>query len=311
MKTIHIPNLKRDACVLGLGSVGFSTANYAKAAEVANAYVRHAGNFIDTGEVYGGGDCERSLGRWVKERGNRADLIIMDKGCHHPPHPFSPAEIHSSISRCLDKLETDYLDIWAFHRDKADEPVGPLMEALNEEVQRRRIRAFGASNWTASRIAEANQYAEQHGLIGFALASQQVCLATAREPYWAGCLAAAEEEVAYYAKVGLPIAAWSSQGQGFFRDDSGPENTRDADMVRAYHTPENFEKLRRARELAAEKGVGAIQIALAYVLHLAAPIIALVGPQTVAEVESCFAGAEIELTEAEMEWLSLKVGARG
>jgi len=311
MKTIHIANLKRDACALGLGSVNFSTANYAKAAEVADAYVRHGGNFIDTGEVYGGGDCERSLGRWVRERGNRADLIIMDKGCHHPPHPFSPAEIHSSISRCLDKLETDYLDIWAFHRDKPGEPVGPLMEALNEEVQRGRIRAFGASNWTASRIAEANQYAEQRGLIGFALASQQVCLATAREPYWAGCLAATEEEVAYYAKVGLPIAAWSSQGQGFFRDDSGPENTSDPDMVRAYHTPEDFEKLRRARELAAEKGVGAIQIALAYVLHLPAPIIALVGPQTVAEVESCFAGAEIKLTKAEMGWLSLKVGARG
>jgi aryl-alcohol dehydrogenase-like predicted oxidoreductase len=311
LRSIHIRNLKREACVLGLGSVSFSTANYAKAAEVADAYVRLGGNFIDTGEVYGGGDCERSLGKWMAERGNRAELMVMDKGCHYPQHPFTPAEIHASIGRCLDKLGTDYLDIWAFHRDNPEAPVGPMVEALNEEVGRGRILAFGGSNWTAARVAEANRYAEVHGLVGFALASPQVCLATAREPYWAGCLAATEEEVAYYAKVGLPIVAWSSQGQGFFREESGPENTSDADQMRAYHTPENFEKLSRARELAKEKGVSAVQIALAYVLNLGAPILALVGPRTAGEVESCFAGAEIKLTQGESDWLGLRMGRRG
>jgi len=305
LRLVPIPNLKRDVCVLGLGSVSFSTANYEAAAAVADAYVRLGGNFIDTGEVYGGGDCERSLGRWLSERGHRAELVIMDKGCHYPQHPLNPAEIHSSISRCLEKLATDYLDIWAFHRDNPEEAVGPLVEALNEEVEKGRIRAFGASNWKAARVAEANAYAERHGLLGFAITSPQVCLATAREPYWAGCLAATEEEVAWYAKVGLSIVAWSSQGQGFFRDESGPENTSDPDMVRAYHTPENFEKLRRARDLAKRKGVSAVQISLAYVLNLPAPIIALVGPRTVEEVESCFAGSEIKLTPAEREWLAL------
>ncbi len=305
MRTVHIPHLRREASVLGLGSVSFSTSDFARTEEVADEYIRLGGNFIDTAEVYGGGDCERALGRWVAERGCRADLIIMDKGCHHPPHPFGPGEIHDSISRCLEKLGTDYLDIWAFHRDKQDEPVAPLLEALNEEVERGRIRAFGASNWTVSRIAEAQEYAESHGLKGFAITSPQVCLAVTREPPWAGCVAAAPDDIAWYAERGLPIVSWSSQGQGFFRDETSPENTSDPDMVRTYHTPENFEKLRRARELAGEKGVSAIQIALSWVLNLPAPIIALVGPRTAAEVASCRAAAEISLTEAEREWLAL------
>jgi aryl-alcohol dehydrogenase-like predicted oxidoreductase len=81
-------------------------------------------------------------------------------------------------------------------------------------------------------------------------------------------------------------------------------------MLRVYHTPENLERLRRARELAKEKSVAAIQIALAYVLNQASPMIALVGAAAVSELETSVAAEGMRLTRAEMEWLELKRDAR-
>jgi aryl-alcohol dehydrogenase-like predicted oxidoreductase len=306
VRTIHLSQLQRDLACLGLGVTPFQRGEEQKAFAIADAFVRLGGSLIDTAEIYGGGDCERLLGKWVAARGNRGDVVIMDKGCHYPAREVSPTAIHESIAGALERLGTDYLDIWAFHRDNPQVPVGPLMEALNEEVARGRIRAFGGSNWTAARIREANQYAQDHGLMGMALASPQVCLAKTREPFWVGCLTASEEDLAWYAQAGVVVVAWSSQGQGFFRDESAPDNLADQQLAESYHTPENFEKLRRAREVAKRRGVSAVQIALAYVLNLPAPIIALVGPNSVEELASSAAAVDLHLTPAEMDWLALR-----
>jgi aryl-alcohol dehydrogenase-like predicted oxidoreductase len=77
--------------------------------------------------------------------------------------------------------------------------------------------------------------------------------------------------------------------------------------VRVYHSKENFERLARARKLAAAYGLKAVQIALAYVLNLPAPTVALVGPASVEELDSCVAASEVKLTQPEMQWLNLKL----
>lgn len=317
MRTVHIRQLKRDVSCVGLGVTPFQPGNEQAAFAIADAYVGLGGNLIDTAEVYGGGASERVLGQWIAARGNRADVVIMDKGCHYPGYPLNPSAIHETITRALDAIGTEYLDIWAFHRDNPEEPIGALVEALNEEVGKGRVRAFGGSNWTAARIREANEYAEQHGLMGMAISSPQVCLAKTRVPFWQDCLTASDEDLTWYAQSGVVVVAWSSQGQGFFRDESDPDNLTNpqptagasvpaAPLVRSYHTPENFDRLRRARELAKRRGLSGVQIALAYVLSLPAPIIALVGPNTIGEVESSIAAADVSLPPEEMDWLSLR-----
>jgi len=306
MDTVHIPELKRDVSRLGLGGAWFRAENQDLAFSLLDRFRELGGNIVDTGRIYGDGEAEQTLGRWLADRDAHADFMVLDKGCHHPPHDFGPQAIHDDISRGLDCLGVDYIDLWLFHRDKRSHPVGPLIDALNEEVARGRIRAFGCSNWSRARLAEANEYARANGLMGMAVASPNLALATPREPYWSGCTHATEEDVAWHARAGVPIIAWSSQAAGFFRDDSSPENTRDPNLVRVYHSPENFEKLRRARELASEKGASAVQIALAWTLHQPAPVVALVGPHTIGEVDSCVAALEIKLTQAEVDWLALR-----
>jgi aryl-alcohol dehydrogenase-like predicted oxidoreductase len=218
----------------------------------------------------------------------------------------TPENIRKAIAGNLQRVGTDYLDLWVSHRDNPAVPVGDLVETLNDEVAKGRIRAFGGSNWSAARIREANEYAARKGLMGMAVSSPHVCLATAAEPFWADCTQAGDADVAWHAASGVPLVAWSSQARGFFLDSSGPDDPN-ADLRRVYHPiPSNFEKLARARELAKAKGVAPIQVALAYVLSLPAPMVALVGPATTGEVDSCVAASELRLTQAEMDWLALR-----
>lgn len=303
MKTLHIPELKREVSRLGAGSMFCSMERLEEAIEVYDAFFAAGGNLIDTAEVYG---TEPVIRAWMSRRGNRADVVILEKGCHHPEYELSIPKIHETITKNLEALGTDYIDLWGFHRDNPEVPVEAIVDALNEEVARGRILAFGGSNWTITRLCAANAYAAKHGLMGFAISSPHLCLAQAMEPFWRGCTIAADMDLEWHRHTGMPLVSWSSQGRGFFGDDSSPDNTAKKDLVRVYHNEDNFLRLERARQLARARGVAPIQIALAYVLNVNAPTIALVGPETVEQVQSCVRATEIALSEAEIEWLTLK-----
>lgn len=304
MKTLHIPVLDRTVSRLGMGSMIFSPDCRDLVFELLDHFQARGGNLIDTAQVYGGGQSERAIGLYLAERGNRDRWVILDKGCENPAD-VHPAGIHAAIDSNLERLGIDCIDLWLLHRDNEETPIGAIVDALNEEVDRGRIRAFGGSNWTVARLAEANAYAAAHELMPMAVSSPHVCLATAIEPFWPKCTQASYSDLLWYAEHTIPVFAWSSQGRGFFLDYSGPGDGSHPDLARVYHNEGNFEKLRRVRELAKARGLAAVQIALAYVLSLAAPIVALVGPATTGEIDSCVAASDLELTAEEMQWLEL------
>lgn len=305
MRTIHLPALKREVSRLGIGSMIFSPQSKALTFELLDAFVSIGGNLVDTAAAYGNGESERAVGMWLAERANRSRIVIMAKACHHADTDINPEGIRSGINGNLERLGTDYLDLFLLHRDNPAVPVEVIVDVLNEEVAAGRIRAFGGSNWSVARLRAANEYAEKRGLMGMAASSPHVCLALSQDPFWGGCTQATDEDLAWYSQTGLIVFAWSSQGRGFFRDGSGPDDP-DPDLQRVYHNPPNFERLARARRLARDKGLTATQIALSYVLSLPAPIVALIGPATVQELHQSLAASEITLTQAEMDWLNLK-----
>jgi len=305
MKMVRIRELGREVSCLGMGSMIFSPERKELVFALLDRFREHGGNVIDSAEVYGGGKSEAAIGLYMAERNCRRDWVVLDKGCAAVAL-VTPENIRKAIAGNLQRLGTDYIDLWVAHRDNPAVPVGDIVETLNAEAAAGRIRAFGGSNWTVPRIREANDYAAKRGLMGMAVSSPHVCLATAAEPFWADCSQASDADVAWHGASGVALVAWSSQARGFFLDASGPDDTN-ADMRRVYHPiKENFEKLARARALAKAKGLAAVQVALAYVLNLPAPMIALVGPATVGEVDSCVAAAGLDLTHAEMDWLALR-----
>ncbi|WP_138753145.1 aldo/keto reductase [Paenibacillus sinopodophylli] len=307
MEYIQIQGSPKQVSRLMKGSDYFYHDSYEKAAANLDAFIAIGGNSIDTAHIYCGGQSEEVIGRYMKERDNREYMVILTKCAHHDRNGsrVNKQAIFEDLTDSLARLQTDYIDLYALHRDDPSVPAGEVIEILNEHIQSGKIRAIGVSNWTWQRIEEANEYAAAKGLVGFSFSSPNLSLAKANEPFWAGCVSADEETIAWHEKQQLPLLSWSSQARGFFTGRFSPEVRDNADLVRVFYSDANWERLERAKQLGAQKNVSAIQIALAYVLNQPFPTCALIGAQSIEELNSCDAGSLISLTKEEMQWLDL------
>ena len=155
------------------GTMMLTGEDDAKEFALLDAVVEMGGNTFDTAHVYGGGSCERTIGRWMASRGNRDQVVILGKGAHHSRDrkrvtPFDiTADIHDSLAR----FEVEDIDLYLLHRDDPSLQVGPIVEVLNEHKEAGHIHAFGGSNWSHQRIEEANADAEANGLTPVAASS--------------------------------------------------------------------------------------------------------------------------------------------
>lgn len=282
-------------------------------------YFEQGGNCFDTAYIYGGGSMETLLGHWHLQRGVRDDMVIVGKGAHTPDN--YPSCIAPQLDTSLQRLQTDYVDVYFLHRDNLDVPVGEFVDALNDEVTRGRIRAFGGSNWTLERVQAANDYAQSNGLQGFSAVSNNFSLALMREPIWPGTVASSTTEyMDYLTNSQMALLPWSSQARGFFTPwadqviaDAGSENpavTRMQPTIeelrRVWFSEQNFQRRQRAKELAERYRTQLINIALAYVLRQPFPTFPLVGPRLLQETSSCIASLEIPLTADDIAYLELR-----
>jgi aryl-alcohol dehydrogenase-like predicted oxidoreductase len=295
----------------------FSMERLDLTSDLLDRFVAAGGTAVDTARVYAGGTSERAFGEWLRRRGRREQMVVIGKGAHHDSQTFTrrvnPAAIHEDIQISLREMGLDAIDIYILHKDDPDTPVGPIVEALNEEAAAGRIRVYGGSSWSHERIAAANAYAAARGLRPFAVSSPNLALAVPNEPMWVGCISLAgdAEALAWYEQTRLPIFAWSAQARGFFSGRYAPEKTEgttvDAqNVIRTYYSDANWERYRRADDLGRAKGCTRQQIALAWVLHQPLDVYALIGPTTVVELEDCLGALEVELSADELAWLNLQ-----
>ncbi|GGE31103.1 oxidoreductase [Pullulanibacillus camelliae] len=305
MKTIQITGCEKPVTTLIQGSDYFRPSHYDVVRTVLDRFFAIGGNTIDTAHIYCGGESEIAIGQWLRERGNREEVVILTKGAHHDhtgPR-VNPEAISSDLFTSLERLGTDYIDLYALHRDDPNVPVAVIIEALNAHIEAGRIKAIGGSNWTTARLEEANTYAEKNGLVGFTFNSPNLSLAKAQEPYWEGCISADAAYCEWHKAQQMPLLSWSSQARGFFTGRFTPEDRSNEDLVRVFYNEANWERLRRAESLAKDKGVTTIQIALAYVINQPFPTAAIIGAQNEEELSSCNEGSEIVLAEDEWHWL--------
>ena len=282
-------------------------------AAMGDAFFEGGGNCFDTAFIYSDGRSEALLGEWIEARGVRDELVVLSKGAHPPE--CSPDAVAKQLDQSLQRLRTDYLDLYCLHRDDPNVPVSEWVDALNREVSAGRIKLFGGSNWTAERIDEANRYAEENGLQGFSLLSNNFSLARMEDPVWPGCLASSTDAFRdWHDNHNFPLLPWSAQARGFFLDweADGLAATRhgadptDDEMQRVWGSAENLERRRRAFGLADKLGVSAIQIALAYVVNQPFPCCALVGPRNPMQLRDSLDAAQISLTQEQVKHLDLR-----
>jgi aryl-alcohol dehydrogenase-like predicted oxidoreductase len=275
-------------------------------------------NTVDLAHGYGGGDSERVVGAWMQARGNRERMVILTKGCHHNQdrRRVTPYDLAADLFDSLARLQTSYVDIHLLHRDDQALPVGPIVEAYNEHLRAGRVRAFGGSNWSFQRLAEANAYAKSHGLQGFTASSPNFGLAEQVEDPWGpGCETISgpqkAEARAWYQANHMPVFAYSSLGRGFFSGRISRENWAqhaekfDGAAKKAYAHECNFRRLDRLHQMAKDKNVTVPQLALAWISCQPLEVYALVGAANRTELEDSIKGSELKLTPAESAWLDL------
>lgn len=296
---------------LVLGTLAFSDERQALADELLDVFVEAGGTAIDTAHIYGGGGSERAVGSWLRRRGRPGALTIITKGAHprppEEPRRVTPEAIAADLDQSLTRLGREAVDLYLLHRDDEAVPVGPLVEALNEQLTRGRVRALGASNWSHARIAAANDYAAANGLAGFVISSPNLALAVPSEPMWSGCVSIAGDAAAleWYRAHQMPVLAWSSGASGFFSGRFSPTEPTDPNVARVYYQADNWERLARVRALAARLGCTPSQVALAWVLQQPFPTFAVIGPRTVTELEDSLGAARLDLTPDAAAWLNL------
>jgi aryl-alcohol dehydrogenase-like predicted oxidoreductase len=98
---------------------------------------------------------------------------------------------------------------------------------------------------------------------------------------------------------------WSSQARGFFTGRAAPDDHSDPELVRCWYSPDNFERLARATQLATERNVPPIAVALAWVLRQPFPTFPLIGPRTLSETRTSLSALDLHLSPDEVAWLNL------
>ncbi len=157
MKYDKIKGLNKKISKLILGND--NQTEFDSAAKLWDHWIEVGGNAFDNAYVYGNGVMELLMGKWHTKRKIRDKLVLIAKGAHTPN--CNPEGISSELTISLDRLKTDFADIYIMHRDNLEIPVSEFIEVLNQEVNKGRIKIFGGSNWTLERFKEANEWAKK------------------------------------------------------------------------------------------------------------------------------------------------------
>ncbi len=156
------------------GNVFGWTADEATSFSLLDAFVAGGGNLIDTADVYSiwasghkGGESETIIGKWLHKRGGRDKVVIATK-CGMDMGPggkgLSKAHIRKSIDASLQRLKTDYVDLYQAHRDDPETPLEETLETFAALIEEGKVRAIGASNYGAERLAAALETSKRLGL---------------------------------------------------------------------------------------------------------------------------------------------------
>ena len=320
MKYTHIKGVETPVSRLFIGTAWPSLDDEKLLFELFDRFFELGGNTIDTARFYGKGNgvakAEVLVGKWVEQCGKkRSEIHIQNKCCHpfisrdgvmhHERWRVSSAFITEDLLYSLDRMHLDYFDIYQLHRDDENIPVSELIDTLETHFRAGLIKAYGVSNWQLPRIQEAMDYCAEMGYHGLSTSNPSYSLATVHKTRWPGCVYADDEFAHWHKDKDISFLSWGAQAAGFFAGVFDGENAP-LDAREAFFTNENLEKRRRAEALAFKKGVTATNIALAYVLNQGFDICAIIGPRSIAELESCIRAEELTLSEAEIEYLSLR-----
>ncbi|HUG21174.1 aldo/keto reductase [Piscinibacter sp.] len=289
--------------------------------EASRPLVRHAVelgiNFFDTADMYSAGESEVLTGKFLREFCRRDEIVIATKlyfpvdlgfrgvapdstkTVERPNQSgLSRKRILHAVDASLQRLGTDYIDIYQIHRWDPHTPIEETMEALHDVVKAGKVRYLGASSMWAWQFAKAQQAARDNGWTRFVSMQNHYNLAYREEE---------REMIPLCRDQGVALLPWSPLARGFLAGNrkagdaaSGATSRAQTDDLaqKYYYRSSDFAAVERLSALAAQKGVSNATLAYAWLLHkgVTAPI---VGASKLHQLDQAVAAAGIELTDDE------------
>ncbi len=307
MRTLGSSDLQVFPLALG-GNVFGWTADEETSFAVLDAYTAAGGNFIDTADFYSawaegnqGGESETIIGKWVKARGNRSDVVIATKVSQHPQFQgLSAANIKAAADASLSRLGTDYIDLYYTHFDKPEIPVEEIIGALDELVKAGKVRHIAASNISAERLQASLDFSDREGLARY-VALQPHYNLVSRDTY--------EGELQdLAAKENLSAVPYFALASGFLTGKYRPGTK--VDSARAEGAQKHAESERGQKVLAALDEIAAAHeapvatVALAWLAAQPTVTAPIASARTVDQLPALLGVADLRLTEEEVAQLT-------
>jgi aryl-alcohol dehydrogenase-like predicted oxidoreductase len=303
---ITIPESDLVVHPLCLGSNIFGgNATEAESHLVLDAYRSHGGNFIDTADMYNqwveghvGGESESVIGSWMKSRGNRADMVIATKVSKMDRRPgLSAKNIFAACEESLDRLQTDYIDLYYSHSDDETVSLEETLGAYAQLIAEGKVRYIAASNFTPARVRESIKFSEDNNLPSYIAVQDQYNLID-RTPY-------ESEMAATVADLGISNIPFYGIARGFLTGKYRPgvtevDSKRPAALV--YTTDKNYAVLSAMDEIAQAHNAPLGAIALGWLRAQPTVSAPIASARTVPQLEEII--QIVELTNDEVEKLN-------
>ena len=302
MKKRKLGNSGLEVSPLAFGGNVFGwTAGEAMSFRLLDAFVAAGFNLIDTADMYStwvaghkGGESETIIGKWLQRSGKRQKVIIATKvGKEMGPDKkgLSKSYIFQAVEESLQRLQTDYIDLYQSHEDDAETPLAETLEAFGQLIKDGKVRAIGASNFSAQRLAEALQVSEQNGLPRYQ-SLQPLFNLYDRADY--------EKELEPLCREkGLGVISYFSLASGFltgkYRSEADLANRARADMVKKYLNARGYRILEALDRAAQQHNVTPATAALAWLIARPTITAPIASATSLAQLNQLIEAATLEL----------------
>jgi aryl-alcohol dehydrogenase-like predicted oxidoreductase len=292
-----------DRIVLGTSKLGVDGREVAF--ELLDEYVRLGGRTIDTASVYSDwipgerGRAETTVGAWLQARRNRDQLTIVTKGAHPPLNDMQQgrcdeASIRHDIDLSLSRLGIEQIDLWYLHRDELGRPVPEIVGTLRALQREGKIKAFGASNWTVPRLADALVVPGQ-SFVSTQVLGNVFC--RIMNPLGdKTCVVLDAPAFRQALTQNLSLFLYTSTAHGYFeRRAKGIAPTGD------YANAACDAAAAELGSIAAELGIGPANMILAYLLHLGPHVRTVIGPRNAEQLRAMWRVTGVSLAAKTVE----------
>ena len=216
----------------------------------------------------------------------------------------NPEEIARDLSASLAQLKLDQVDLYYLHRDDPSVPVEEIIDYLNDEIDRGRIRYLGCSNWTADRLAEANTYASRSGQAGFVANQPRWSLGSRhmRPPADPTLQKLTDSAYRYHKEQQLTLLPYSSQAGGFFSKFSA-QGDDEALAELPLYSRENLAMAAKLKDLSERCHIDTAHLVLAFFFKRPFPVIPLVGCRNASQMLDSVKSLELDIPDTVMREL--------